>query len=128
MQKVTVTEPALLIRIAKLYRDRMTSEALYEATRGVWRVGDKKDVVSFALAVASGVVKEVFSVKQWHPAGTTHYQTRPLRDVQVAGRWEFTGAVAPDSVRSKYVGRSVAHYFSRGASNPVLYVNTSEGT
>ena len=123
MRAVSVTEPAILIRIAKLYSNRMTPEALYEATRGVWRVGEKRELVKLAFAVSDGVVREVFSVNQWHAAATTPYYTRPLTEVQVTGRWEFTGTGAPESVRSRYVGGSVAHYFARGASNPVLYVN-----
>jgi len=71
MQSTSVDEPALLIRIAKLYDQRMTPEALYEATRGVWRVGDKRERVSYASAVAQGLVREVFAVMQWHPAGST---------------------------------------------------------
>lgn len=123
MQSVNITEPALLIRIARRYNDRMTPEALYEATRGVWRIGQKRELVQLVLAVADGVVQEVFVVSQWHPAASTVYKTRPLEDVRIEGRWEFTGAVAQPTIRDKYVGRSVAHYFPRGASNPVMYVN-----
>lgn len=123
MPPVTVTEPALLIRISKLYRENMGPEALYEATRGVWRVGEQRESVELVFAVAQGIVRGVFSVKQWHPAGTTQYKTRPLKDLHVQGRWEFTGSVAPRAIESKYLGKSVAHYFARGASNPVLYVN-----
>jgi hypothetical protein len=123
VKTVEVTEPALIIRIAKLYNDRMSEQALYEATRGVWKVGERRDAVQYALAVAGGVVREVFAVGQWHPAGTTKYTTRKPADVQVEGRWEFTGSVASTTLRAKYVGQSVAHYFVRGATNPVLYVN-----
>lgn len=123
MSPVTITEPALIIRISKLHKEHMVPEALYEATRGVWRVGEKRSNIEFAFAVAQGIVQEVFKVNQWHPAATTQYKTRPLKDVQVTGRWEFTGVLAPEAVRKKYVGKSVAHYFSRGATNPVKYVN-----
>ena len=34
-------------------------------------------------------------------------------------RQEFVGAVAPEPIRSKYLGGSVAHYFSKGSQNPV---------
>lgn len=114
MQSVDVTEPALLIRIARRYNDRMSPEALYEVTRGVWRIGQKREVVQLALAVADGVVQEVFVVRQWHPAASTAYKTRPFEDVSVEGRWEFTGEVAQPAIRDKYVGQSVAHYFPRG--------------
>lgn len=126
MKNVIVTEPALLIRISKLYRENMVPEAIYEATRGVWRLGEQRDSVELALAVANGIVRGVFSVKRWHPAATTPYKTRPLKDVQVEGRWEFTGSIAPQAIESKYLGKSVSHYFTRGASNPVLYVNVQK--
>lgn len=126
MGQLRITEPALLLRIAKLYRDHMSEQALYEATRGVWKLARRRDAVQYAFAVAKGVVKEVFVVNQWHPAGTTEYATRKTEGFKVTGRWEFIGSVAPPQVRKKYVGQSVAHYWPRGASNPVLYVNVPE--
>lgn len=124
MRKIKVTEPAILIRIAKLYTPGMSHEALYEATRGVWKAaGERRDCAKYAFAIADGVVREVYHIQQWHPAGSTEYRTRSRQDVEVKGRWEFTGQLAPDSIRSTYVGQSVAHYFCRGNSNPILYVN-----
>jgi len=120
---LTVTEPALLIRIAKLFRPGMTPQQMYEATRGVWRLGPDKDAAEYALSIAEGVVQEVYSVGAWHGAGTTPYATRPLHEVSIPGRWEFSGRVAPPAIRGKYVGQSVAHYFAKGNASPVSYVN-----
>ena len=113
----------MLIRIAKLYSANLSSTALYEATRGVWRVGTRRDSVRLAFAVAEGTVVEVYEVGAWHAAGSTAYSTRALSQVQVPGRWEFSGKVASADVRSRYVGKSVAHYVRRGAVNPIVYVN-----
>jgi hypothetical protein len=41
----------------------------------------------------------------------------------IPNRWEFVGKVAEDRIRRKYVGKSVAHYWPKGAQNPVQYVN-----
>lgn len=120
---VQVTEPALLIRVSSLYREGITPQALYEASRGVWRIGERREFAELVLAVAGGIVREVYAVQAWHPAGSTPYLTRSVADVAVPGRREFTGVPAPESVRRKYVGQSVAHYFPRGAANPVMYVN-----
>ena len=76
MQQVTVTEPAVLIRIQKSYNPKMSHQALYEVTRGVWKVGSRREQVEIALAVFDGIVREVFRVAQWHPAGSTTYTTR----------------------------------------------------
>lgn len=120
---VTVTEPALLIRIAQSYHPDITPEGLYEVTRGVWRVGPRREQAEIALAVADGIVREVYAIHHWHPAASTPYRTRPFDDVNVEGRWEFTGKVASDPLRNKYLDQSVAHYFARGNVSPVMYVN-----
>ncbi len=120
---LTITEPALLIRIARLYKPGMSAQQIYEATRGVWKLGPNKHAAEYALSVANGVVQEVYSVGGWFQAGTTVYSTRPLSEVAVSGRWEFSGTVAPQVVRQKYLGKSVAHYFQKGNASPVNYVN-----
>lgn len=123
MKELNIREPALLIRIAELYRPNISDEELYEATRGVWRLGERKSRVNFAFSVAEGRVLEVFVIYGWHPGGSTLYQTRPHKDVNINGRWEFVGVRASDDLRGQYVGGSVRHYWKQGASNPVLYVN-----
>jgi len=119
-----VNESALLIRISQYYRAGMSSEELYEVTRGVWVLGQKRSEVRYALAIANGIVQEVYEVKSWHPAGTTPYQTRDKSDVSHPGRWEFVGCPAPAAIRDKYLDKSAAHYFKKGAANPVMYLNT----
>ena len=55
-----VMEPALLIRLTDSYRPGMSDVALYEATRGVWRIGPRREGARLALAVHDGLVKEVY--------------------------------------------------------------------
>ena len=57
--RVTVTEPALLIRIPKHYRPGMSHVELYDATRGVWRVGSKRERARLALLEAGSRPEEV---------------------------------------------------------------------
>ncbi len=76
----------------------------------------------YAFAVFEGVVREVYAIDGWHPAGTLEYETRD-EDLAVEGRWEFEGGLAPGTVRARYVGRSVAAYLPKGSQNPVGYVN-----
>jgi hypothetical protein len=118
-----ITEPALLIRINQSYSEGMSALALYEATRGVWVLGPRRERAQIALAVHRGVVLEVYEIHDWHPGISTPYQTRTFPDPRARDRWEFTGAVAVDAVRQKYVGTSVADYLKRGNQNPVVYVN-----
>lgn len=120
---VEIIDPVLLIRINKLYRHGMAAGSLYEATRGIWKVGLRREGAKYALAVFEGVVREIYSIESWHSAGTTSYSTRNNSELRVEGRWEFTGTIGPESVRDRYLGRSVAAYFKRGQRSSVTYVN-----
>jgi len=121
----TVTEPALLIRINESYRDGMSELALYEATRGVWRLGPRRERAHIALAVYRGVVLEAYVIHEWHRGDTTPYTTRTFTDPRAKQRWEFIGSVADEAVRERYIGRSVADYFKRGNQSPVVYANVA---
>lgn len=123
VKTTTISEPALLIRISQMYSPGMSRQALYEATRGVWVIGPRREKAQYALSVSGGIVREVYEIHSWHPAASTPYKTRPLHDVSYKGRWEFVGEVAPDSIREKYMDCSVSDYFSKGAANPIMYVN-----
>jgi uncharacterized protein len=120
---VTVTHPALLIRINRLYRHGMSPAELYEATRGVWKLSPRRQRATYALAVFEGVVREVYEIHRWHPAGTLPYHTRVHEVLTRDGRWEFEGAVASEPIRNLYVDSSVASYFKKGLQSPVVYVN-----
>ena len=122
-QPVMISEPVILIRINQLFRYGMTADELYEATRGVWKVGTRRNQVEYAFTVFQGVVQEVYRVSGWHPAGTYHYRYRPMDEVKIPGRWEFEGLIAEESVRSKYLDKSVREYFGKRSQNPIMYVN-----
>jgi len=118
---VEVSVPALLIRINRLYRHSMNEHELYEATRGTWKLGPRRNGARYAFAVFEGVVREVYEIKEWHPAATTPYTTRDATTLS-RDRWEFTGQVADAQIRDEYVGRSVVAYFSQGQQSPTSYV------
>ncbi|MBZ4203181.1 MAG: hypothetical protein LAC70_08640 [Methylovulum sp.] len=121
-QSVEVTDPALLIRINRQFKYGMSAQELYESTRGIWVVGERRNRAKFAMAVYAGVVLEVYEIESWHRAGSTDYATRVQAELakQESKRWEFLGHVAFESIRSRYIGRSVAHLFRAGQQSPVV--------
>ncbi len=119
-QPVDVADPLILIRINRLYVPGMSADELYDATRGVWKVGERRESAKYALAVYRGIVREVYEIRSWHPAGATPYQSR-VADERWPGRWEFQGVVAPEQVRQRYLTGSVAHLLPDGAQNPIAY-------
>ncbi len=111
---VTITDPSILIRINRLYRSAMDAHALYEATRGSWKLGPRRERAKLAMAIFNGVVRAVFVIERWYPAGSTEYTTRDAKQLARAGRWEFVGHEADVEVWHRYVGGSVTAYFSAG--------------
>lgn len=118
---VKIKEPAILIRINKKFRDGISQQELFEITRGVWKVGKRRESTKFAFAVFKGIVKEVYEIHSWHPAGTLPYSTR--LGINIPGRWEFEGNLASEEIRNQYIDLSVEEYFPGHAQNPITYVN-----
>lgn len=123
-REVTVVEPALLINISRRFRYGLSPVELYDVTRSSWKLGVKREVAQYAFSVYRGIVREIYEITSWHVGGTSFSTAdgggRPKRNDE---RWEFIGVLAPDEMRNKYCGKSVRHYFARGAQNPVKYVN-----
>lgn len=128
MDKIKISENVMLIRINKLYRELMSPEEMYEATREIWIVGERRYRADYAFTVFNGIVKEVYKINQWFPACTLEYKTRAIleaiKTVDSSKRWEFDGQIADVSIREKYLDKSVRHYLpSFGGANPIKYVN-----
>ena len=117
---VRIQEPSILIRITDLYRPQMTATELYDATRGDWVIGPKRERAKYAFAIFQGVVREIYEIAGWFPAGLT-FSSREKR-LGLPGRWEFVGRLAPQRLRRRYLNRDVSRYFKRGAQNPISYV------
>jgi len=116
-----ITEPAILIRINRLYRYGMSPVELYDATRSAWKLGPRKEGAELAFAVYEGVIREVYRITGWLKAGSTFNHRYGGQGRDRPGRWEFVGVIAEDRLRKKYVNRYVG--FAPGAQNPVSYVN-----
>lgn len=121
-EPVQIEHPTLLIRINKLYSHSMSPIELQEATRGIWRLGIRREGVKYAFAVFEGIVREVYEVHRWHAASTLNYETRDLSSRAGSGRWEFEGIVANRNIRNQYHGHSVQSYFKRGHQSATVYV------
>jgi hypothetical protein len=121
-KKAEISEPAILIKIARAFHYGITPVELYDATRASWVVGERRTSAELALAVYEGIVREVYRITDWHPAGSTFRVDYP-QGYDVDGRWEFVGVVAEEAVRSKYLNRMVGSYYSEHGQNPILYVN-----
>lgn len=116
----TIVDNLVIIKINKLYRDNMSAEELYETTRGIWkRKIDSVAIADYCLSVANSVVHEVYKIDQWYEAGTTPMKTRSFSTDDCKGRIEFVGEIAPNNIRNRYIGKSVANLYKNGEADPV---------
>lgn len=127
---VDVDDSVILIRISQAFRYSMSAIQLYDYTRGHWKLKRQRaEQAKYALSIYQGVVQEVYEILQWFEANKT-FSVRVNnelierdKDSNTKGRYEFVGNIAPDNIRKKYKYKSVSHYFKKGASNPILYLN-----
>jgi hypothetical protein len=102
---------ALLLRLNKSWHDGISAENLYEIARAWWVMSPANARrVARVLAVAGGIVREVYQPMQWLPS--------PVEGLE--NRIGFEGVVAAD--RDRYVSRDVTHLFRHGSANPVRYL------
>lgn len=126
---VQIDEPVVAINIKQQYPHAKTAEELYECTRGIWRLSrERAEKARYAFAVYDGVIKEVYEIEQWIPASQATREYWKDRERAQGndfsgtheGRSEFIGAVAPEAIRKKYVGRRMP---ARHSQNPIRYFN-----
>ena len=115
--KVKREHRGVSILINRDYKPTFGDLEIFEITRGIWAkkmVTLSKDAI-YAYATFKGVVKEVYEIHSWVPAGTQEYFTRNLTPERLAkARWEFVGRKAPEKIRSLYVGNIIERKRSYG--------------
>ena len=107
------TEPTMIIKINRVYREGMSPDDIRKATQEWWRITpETANKVNLILAVANGTVKGVYRRNgPWQKDETGDHD----------GRYRFDGRFADDDEVSKFKNRSVANLFPKGASNPIRY-------
>ncbi len=111
--------PAVLLRINRRVKPGMDEDAVYDAVRGWWKIGPKREQADYALAVAQGEVRGVLRILDWRARskGDRGWE----QDEPDSPRWGFDGEPAPELAH--LIGRDVSGLFPRGAVNPVRYLN-----
>lgn len=114
----------VLIRIARQYRPGMDASELYEATRKWWPMSARRrragqpGAPEFAFTVYRGVVRGVFRIREWLPAGPEDIAADPRRE----RRWCFVGDRDADMERL-YVPTDVTAWLPSSAQYPLRFVN-----
>ena len=111
-EEVTFGEPAILLKIGQRYKENMSDEEMYLATKDAWSVslGKVKGRIGIACSVYRKVTREVFEVDDWsrYP-GTTN-------------KCQFEGKIARKKIRDKYIRKRVGRYWKQGNLNSHMIV------
>jgi len=106
---VTISESAIIITINRYYKRFMSQEDLYNVTRISWKLAERRlKHIKYAIASYRGIVREVYEIESWD-------KTKDGK------RWYFTGNIAKDDIRNKYINQSLENYVKKGSQNPIKY-------
>lgn len=112
----SIDEKAITIKINQKYREGMSAQELYDITNYCWVLSlQKAQKADYVIAVAHGEIKEVYIPEQWYKVNGEDKK-----------RIAFNGRLAEQSIREKYIGKSVKHLYKQGESNPCKYFNIEE--
>lgn len=120
-KKVNIEEKVLLIKLSQTFRYNMSPGDLYEYTRGIWVISEKRrKQIGYVFAVYDGVIQETYKVLNWYKAGETFSVRKHKKEWDENQRWEFVGDI-DNEMRKKYKYKSVNHYWKSNAQNPIRY-------
>lgn len=121
LKREDITENVIAIKVNCSYKENITEAGLYDITRGYWKLNIKRaEQVEYAMSIYKGIIKEIYEIEQWLPAGSTPRPVLPEAEVP-EGRFEFVGKIAGEEIRNKYIGKSMADLYQRGEANPIKY-------
>ena len=126
LERKDIGENVIAIKINRSYRENMTATELYEVTRGYWKLDIKKArYAEYVFSVYQGIVKEVYKIDSWLPAGSIPRMTLPDETVP-ADRFEFVGEIAEQNIRERYINKSLVNLYRNGEANPIKYFFIAE--
>lgn len=98
-----ISRPVVMFVISKTFAEGVSSQRLYDATRGNWKIGAVSRAKSeIALGIADGVVRSAFEIDRW---GESEEPEAPRTEKDGKNRWYFQGHET-DETRS-WLGLSV---------------------
>ena len=110
---------AVLFKVTRKWQPGMDDDEVYDVVHGWWRLGPRRELADYAMAVADGQVRGVYRVLGWRARreGDRDWE----HDAPGKPRWGFDGEPAPEL--AYLVGLDVRVLYPRGAQTVVRYVN-----
>jgi hypothetical protein len=116
-----IRSDAVIININGSYKRGAQGDAIYNATKGVWKMdGHRLNSINYVLSEYRGLIVEVFEIEQWLPEKRPYGPTAK-RAGQFYEGYKFEGKIASDEIRNIYINKSIAHKKKKGSANVVRY-------
>lgn len=128
--EAVIPMPAIIIKIEQEWRPTLTADQLYERTRRYWVCAPERHspVPTHAIAVARGLIREVYRIDLWEEYRSWPEDRDPMRSQDPNDAWR------PGQLRRGFIGQvseqhshlkrcSVRHLIQTGSQNPIAYVN-----
>lgn len=116
---------SMVIKINRSYREEMSLQEIYDATRSCWKINPKKRKrIEYVFSLYNGIIKQVFIPVEWLPGFSTlrYNTTNKEEQIPISGRVEFVGRVAHNM--QHFIGKRVIT--NSNARNPCCYTEFSD--
>lgn len=118
---IEIENNCIIININKKYERGSGENAIYEATKETWTIDRRRlNGLNYVLSEYRGLIVEVFEVEEWYEK-ERGYLPNSKKFGQTKIGFGFIGRVAENSIRNKYVNKSIAHIKKRGAASAIRY-------
>jgi len=119
-----IGDDCIVININGQYNRAMGTTAIYNATKQAWRIDkNRRKEIQYVLSEYRGLIIEVFKVSKWYDIARPYGpQSKKAGQEYLASG--FDGEVAEDSIRDKYINRSIADRKKKGRANPISYADS----
>ena len=119
-----IDDNCIVININTKYNRADGTDAIYQATKEAWRIAKrridfKSRPIKYVLSEYRGLIIEVFEVKRWYEVKRTTKKSK-----QQYNAYGFEGEVAEESVRNRYINKSIVDRKVKGRANPISYPNS----
>lgn len=105
-------ESVLLISINNTFQLGMSPSEIYRVSQGHWKIDlNRANKIDVVCVHAQGIIREVYTDTNWFISNID-----PNKKM-------FEGTVAKDSVRNKYIDKSIKSYWKQGQQNSVRYID-----
>lgn len=121
-----IPENFVIININKSYQRASWEDAIYEATKGVWKMAEwRKNQINYVLSEYRGLIVGVFKVKKWIEE-TREYGPNSQKKWQSYTAYAFEKTEVEEKIREKYLNLSVSGAKKRWFMWTLIYASTLE--